>query len=96
MLKVSTTNDYTNLDIVTINFQDDLVHLYYDGKAGKTAELENLYREKERLEASISRRKKLLSNENYVKKAPEKIVEEEKANLEKEQKELEVIIVKIS
>lgn len=96
LLKVSTTNDYTNLDIVTINFQDDLVHLYYDGKAGKTAELENLYREKERLEASISRRKKLLSNENYVKKAPEKIVEEEKANLEKEQKELEVIIVKIS
>ena len=31
-----------------------------------------------------------------VKKAPEKIVEEEKANLEKEQKELEVILVKIS
>ncbi len=96
LLKVNTTIDYTNFALVTISFQDDLVHLYYDGSANKTAELESLYREKERLEASISRRNKLLSNENYLKKAPTKIVEVEKEMLEKEKKELEVILVKIN
>ncbi len=41
------------------------------------------------LEASIARREKLLSNENYVNKAPEKIVEKERADLENEKKKLE-------
>ncbi len=41
------------------------------------------------LTASIERRKKLLSNENYVKKAPEAIVNKEREDLEKEIKRLE-------
>ena len=41
------------------------------------------------LEASIERRKKLLSNENYVNKAPEAIVNKEREDLEKEIKRLE-------
>ncbi len=41
------------------------------------------------LEASIKRREALLSNENYVNKAPEKIVEMDRKKLEEEKKKLE-------
>ena len=41
------------------------------------------------LEASISRRQKLLSNENYVNKAPANIVENDRKKLEEEKKKLE-------
>ena len=41
------------------------------------------------LEASISRREKLLSNENYVNKAPANIVENDRKKLEEEKKKLE-------
>ena len=41
------------------------------------------------LEASIERREKLLSNENYVNKAPANIVENDRKKLEEEKKKLE-------
>ena len=41
------------------------------------------------LEASIARREKLLSNENYVNKAPKKIVDMDKQKLEEEKKKLQ-------
>ena len=41
------------------------------------------------LEMSIARREKLLSNENYVNKAPKNIVEMDKQKLEEEKKKLE-------
>ena len=44
------------------------------------------------LEDSIARREKLLSNENYVKKAPEKIVEMDRQKLEEEKKKLEELL----
>ena len=40
------------------------------------------------LKSSIERREKLLSNENYVKKAPEKIVELDRQKLAEEKKKL--------
>ena len=40
------------------------------------------------LEASIARREKLLSNENYVNKAPSNIVEMDRKKLEEEKKKL--------
>ena len=51
--------------------------------------------EKERLENSISRREKLLSNEGYINKAPQQIVENEKNSLLNDKKELEIIIDKL-
>ncbi len=44
------------------------------------------------LQASIKRREGLLSNENYVAKAPASLVEQEKENLEKEKMELAALI----
>ena len=44
------------------------------------------------LQDSIARREKLLSNENYVKKAPEKIVAMDRQKLEEEKKKLEELL----
>jgi valyl-tRNA synthetase len=41
---------------------------------------------------SIARREKLLSNENYVNKAPKNIVELDKQKLEEEKKKLEELL----
>jgi len=83
-------------DKVTLNFQGDNVYLYYDGTQNKAQELDKLYKEKERIILSIERREKLLSNENYVNKAPKEIVENEKIQLEKEKRELENIESKLN
>ncbi|MBR2587961.1 MAG: class I tRNA ligase family protein, partial [Bacilli bacterium] len=96
LTKAEYTNNYNGLDSIKINFEEDTVIIYYDGSINKTLELENLYKEKERLEISIQRREKLLSNENYVNKAPKEIVENEKTTLEKEKKELEIINEKLN
>ena len=53
--------------------------------------LVNYLKEKEKLISSIERRKKLLSNENYVNKAPEAIVNKEREDLDKEIKRLEIL-----
>ena len=44
------------------------------------------------LQASIERREKLLANENYVKKAPQNIVELDRQKLEEEKKKLEELM----
>lgn len=86
----------TDLDSFEITFGDEVITLYYDGTSNKEQELENMKREKKRLEDSILRREKLLSNEGYVAKAPENIVANERASLEREKKELELILSKLN
>ncbi len=66
--------------------------LHYDGSKNEQEKNEQLQKERVRLEASIERRKKLLSNENYVAKAPAQIVEAERASLKKEEHELAAIL----
>jgi len=68
----------------------------YDDSKQKTEELESLMKEKEMLEASIERRSKLLSNEKYVAKAPEKIVNQERENKKQEEAKLHVVMERIS
>ena len=84
-----------NLTNISINFNNDIVNIYFDNSSNLEQEKENLIKEKERLENSISRREKLLSNENYVNKAPESIVNQERVNLLKEKKELELLLTRI-
>lgn len=52
---------------------------------------EQLNKEIEILKYSIARRKKILSNENYISKAPEHLILEEREKLELEEKRLEKI-----
>jgi valyl-tRNA synthetase len=53
---------------------------------------ESLLKEKELLETSIKKRQNLLSNENYISKAPKNIVELDKEKLLEEQKKLTAIL----
>ena len=55
----------------------------------------NLEKERDSLINSINRREKLLSNDNYVNKAPSNIVENERNTLEKEKNRLNDILVKL-
>ena len=69
--------------------------IYYDNSKQQTEELENLIKEKETLLKSIQRRENLLSNQNYVSKAPEKIVASERENLENEKNKLEITLKRL-
>ena len=95
LLKNKELENYQELDTVIFNFMGDNVTLYYDNSLNKTAEIEGLYKEKDRLEVSIKRQEKLLSNENYINKAPKNIVENERQTLEKERQELKVVKEKL-
>ena len=95
LLKNKIIENYESLDTIQFNFMGEQVTLYYDNSANKTAEIENLYKEKDRLEMSINRREKLLANQNYINKAPKNIVENERENLKKEKQELDIILDKL-
>jgi len=88
----SYSGEFTNIDI---SFEGSIISLYYDGSLSEE-EKERLLKEKERLISSIERREKLLSNENYVSKAPIDIVENERKSLSKDKDELELIIKKLA
>ena len=58
-------------------------------------EIERLNKEKEKLEKEIERVNKKLSNENFVKKAPEAVVNEEKEKGKKYEEMLEAVLERI-
>ena len=76
---------------ISITTCGHIIHIYYDGSKNEIEQLEKKQKEIARLEASIARRKKLLSNEAYVSKAPSHIVEKERQDLKKEEQELELL-----
>ena len=69
--------------------------LCYQGIKSTKEEKEALEKEKESLISSIERRKKLLSNEGYVKNAPEKIVNSEREKLKDEENKLKALEEKL-
>ena len=85
----------SDLKSAVIPFMGSSVYLYYDGSMNDQKEMETNIKERDRLIASIERRRKLLSNEGYVNKAPEAIVNKEREDLAREEHELEVINSKI-
>jgi len=95
MLKLDKENFITKKNELDELVIDKNVSILYDGSDNKEKELENLNKEKERLINSIARREKLLSNENYVAKAPQNIVEQERKTLEQEKENLEAILSKL-
>ena len=69
-----------------IKYESKYAILYFEVK-NKVSE-EDIQKEIEELEKSINKRKNLLSNENFVKKAPENIVANEKQKLIEEEEKL--------
>ena len=90
---VETSTLEGSLDVTLEKFE---LTIYYDNSKQKGEELENLNKEKELLEKSISRRKNLLANENYVAKAPEKIVNSERESLASEEEKLKIVLERLS
>ena len=88
--------DKTDKETVKVEYNNLSLEIVYDNSKNLEQEKENLEKEKIRLENSILRREKLLSNVNYINKAPQNIVEEEKNNLEKEKEQLEIIKNKLN
>ena len=78
-------------DVVRVNLYNYDISVYFDNSSNIDNEIEALTKEKETLLNSISRREKLLSNTNYVEKAPKNIVDKEKESLAKEKERLEFI-----
>ena len=92
MLKVKSENLTDEISDNSISYNGYTIYYIFDNTKNLEEEKNNLLKEKERLENSIERRKKLLSNENYVAKAPQNIVEKEKEDLLKEENNLQNII----
>ena len=78
-------------DSVTVNLYNYDISIYFDNSGNIENEINELNKEKENLIQSIERREKLLSNENYVNKAPANIVEKDRISLEKEKERLDFI-----
>ncbi len=70
------------------------IYFVFDQNQNIEKELELLQKEKEKLEANIKRRTSLLENKNYVSKAPQNLVDNERNTLEKEKQELEIVLQK--
>ena len=69
---------------ILVSINEITAYICYDNNIDKEEILKELTKKRETLEASIKRRNNLLSNENYVKKAPSNIVEKERLDLQKE------------
>ena len=87
--EIDTILEDKKCEIISINGM--IVSVFYDNSKNLEEEKELLLKEKATLEKSISRREALLSNENYLKKAPANIVEVEKESLAREKSRLDII-----
>ena len=88
---ISSSNE-EGIGIKTNNYE---IKYIFDTSSSKELELDNLIKEKDKLINSIERRKKLLSNENYIAKAPKSVVELDRTNLAKEESRLTEILEKL-
>lgn len=91
--KVAGSNEYSLKE--TIKLANLEIEVLYNDEIDYQKELENLLKEKEKLEKSIERRKNLLANENYVNKAPANVVENDRLQLAKEESRLKEILAKV-
>ena len=97
MLKLNdkqNNNEYELIEKIKLNALE--IDILYNDSVDHEKETELLVKEKERLIQSIERRQKLLSNENYVNKAPANVVENDRIQLEKEQLKLDEILSKLN
>ena len=91
-LKIKEENlvDDNVTDMLSSNYQSKNINItyYYEGsKEDESKKLEEIAK----LEASIARREGLLSNSNYVNKAPANIVEMDRKKLAEEKEKLELL-----
>ena len=78
------------LDLLNVNYKSKNIDItyYYEGSKEDASKKDD---EIKKLEESIARREKLLSNENYVNKAPANIVELDRKKLAEEKEKLKLL-----
>lgn len=86
----------SNDKLIKVVYNNLEIDIDYDCTKNLEEELRSLKKEKEKLVVSIERRRKLLSNEGYLKKAPINVVTKEREDLAKEEARLEVINIKLN
>ena len=92
-LKITDDNLVTDKDDVSnyqnISYQSSLIQItyYFENEINKEQLLEDI----KKLKSSIDRRTKLLSNENYVNKAPKNIVDMDREKLKEEKEKLTLL-----
>ena len=84
------TNSKYN-DSIRVNLHNYDISIYFDNSSNLESVINELNKEKENLIKSIERRQKLLSNENYVNKAPQNVVDKDRETLMKEKERLDFI-----
>ncbi len=90
-LKIKDENIVTEKqELNKINYKSSMIEIEYYFKAEEIDETQK-QKEIEILKKSIERRKKLLSNEGYINKAPKQIVDSEKEKLKEEQEKLKLL-----
>ncbi len=91
LLKIKDENIVTEKQTLNnVNYKSNMIDITYYFKAEEVDETAK-QKEIEALQESIQRREKLLSNENYINKAPKQIVESEKKKLEEEKEKLQIL-----
>ena len=80
---------------VNIVFNDFEIHIPLSSMVNKKEELERLNKEIEKTKFEIDRSEKLLANQGFVNKAPAKLINEEKAKLEKNKQLLNNLLSKL-
>ena len=86
-IKDEQLEEFDSKDMLNSNYKSTTIDItyYYKGEENNSKVEEEI----KKLEESIARRKKLLSNENYVNKAPKNIVDMDRAKLQEEEEMLE-------
>ena len=89
-LKITGNEEKIQEGLLTSNYKSKYIDItyYYEGSKEDTAKKDE---EIQKLEASIERRRKLLSNESYVRKAPSHIVEADRKKLAEEEEKLSLL-----
>ena len=98
MLKVKSKEIDDVLDdssVSNVKLGDTSIDIIYDNSKNIMELRKILEKDRDNLVSSIARREKLLSNDNYVNKAPSEVVEAERNNLAREKEKLQDILNKL-
>ena len=91
----NTNGTKINDNCVNIVFNDFEIRIPLSSMVNQQEELERLNKEIEKTKFEISRSEKLLANQGFVNKAPAKLINEEKAKLEKNKQLLNNLLSKL-
>ena len=91
----NTNGTKINDNCVNIVFNDFEIRIPLSSMVNKKEELERLNKEIEKTKFEIDRSEKLLANQGFVNKAPAKLINEEKAKLEKNKQLLNNLLSKL-